>query len=255
MPSTTLAYMTGSAGIIALLPSGMLITFHRWFNGSLEVSWWLLGILLLVNLINALNFTRVFRAVFLGKTQPKTRRAPEIPWQLAIPMVSLTIITLLAPILPFDYSLWLSPNAPILNNTAMVVSYALPLIIASGLLGCVIGFLIPLRKGFYRPVEKSVRVIQDLLAYDFYLDKIYQFTVVAFVSNLAKFTTWCDRYIIDGVVNLISLVTIFGGNTLKYNTSGQSQFYILTIIVGVVLLMWSILSGQWNNILNYWGSF
>lgn len=255
MPSTTLAYMTGSAGIIALLPSGMLITFHRWFNGSLEVSWWLLGILLLVNLINALNFTRVFRTVFLGKTQPKTRRAPEIPWQLAIPMVSLTIITLLAPILPFNYSLWLSPNAPILSNTAMVVSYALPLIIASGLLGCVIGFLIPLRKGFYRPVEKSVRVIQDLLAYDFYLDKIYQFTVVAFVSNLAKFTTWCDRYIIDGVVNLISLVTIFGGNTLKYNTSGQSQFYILTIIVGVVLLMWSILSGQWNNILNYWGSF
>ncbi len=255
MPSTTLAFMTGSAGIVALLPSGMLVTFNRWFNGSLQISWWLLAILLVVNLINALNFTRVFRAVFLGKSQAKTRRAPEAPWPLAVPMVSLTIITLLAPILPFDYSLWLSPNAPIFNNDAIVVDYALPSIIASGLLGCVIGFLIPLRKGFYRPVEKSVRIMQDLLAYDFYLDKIYQFTVVAFVSNLAKFTTWCDRYIIDGVVNLISLVTIFGGNTLKYNTSGQSQFYILTILIGVVLLMWSILSGQWNNILNYWGSF
>jgi len=255
MPSTTLAFMTGSAGIIALLPSGMLVTFNRWFNGSLQVSWWLLAILFVVNLINALNFTRVFRAVFLGNPQAKTRRAPEVPWSLAVPMVSLAIMTLLAPILPFDYSLWLSPNAPILNNDARVVDFALPLIMASGLFGCVIGFLIPLRKGFYRPIEKSVRVIQDLLAYDFYLDKIYQFTVVAFVSNLAKFTTWCDRYIIDGVVNLISLVTIFGGNTLKYNTSGQSQFYILTILIGVILLMWSILSGQWNNILNYWGAF
>lgn len=255
MPSTTLAFMTGSAGIIALLPSGMFFTFNRWFNGSLQVSWWLLGILLTVNLINALNFTRVFRAVFLGQPQPKTRRAPEVPWQLSIPMVSLTIMTLLAPLLPLNYSLWLSPNAPIFNNTAIVIDFALPLIITSGLLGCVVGFLIPLRKGFYRPIEKSVRVIQDLLAYDFYLDKIYQFTVVAFVSNLAKFTTWCDRYIIDGVVNLISLVTIFGGNTLKYNTSGQSQFYILTILLGVILLMWSILSGQWNHILNYWGAF
>lgn len=248
MPCTTIAFLTGSAGIVALLPSGMLVTFNRWFNGSLQVSWWLLAILLLVNLLNALNFTRVFRAVFLGKPQAKTRRAPEVPWPLAVPMVSLTVITLLAPILPFDYSLWLSPNAPIFDNDSMVVDYALPLIIVSGFLGCLIGFLIPLRRGFYRPVEKSVRIVQDLLAYDFYLDKIYQFTVVAFVSNLAKFTTWCDRYIIDGVVNLISLVTIFSGSTLKYNTSGQSQFYILTILLGVILLVWFLLSGQWINI-------
>lgn len=248
MPCTTIAFLTGSAGIVALLPSGMLVTFNRWFNGSLQVSWWLLAILLVVNLLNALNFTRVFRAVFLGKPQAKTRRAPEVPWPLAVPMVSLTVMTLLAPILPFDYSLWLSPNAPIFDNDSMVVDYALPLIIVSGFLGCLIGFFIPLRRGFYRPVEKSVRIVQDLLAYDFYLDKIYQFTVVAFVSNLAKFTTWCDRYVIDGVVNLISLVTIFSGSTLKYNTSGQSQFYLLTILLGVILLVWFLLSGQWINI-------
>jgi NAD(P)H-quinone oxidoreductase subunit 5 len=79
--------------------------------------------------------------------------------------------------------------------------------------------------------------------------------VVAFISNLAQFTTWCDRYVIDGVVNLVSLVTVFSGNALKYNTSGQSQFYILTIIIGVSLLMWSILSGQWQNIINFWSLF
>ncbi|WP_066120636.1 NAD(P)H-quinone oxidoreductase subunit F [Geminocystis sp. NIES-3709] len=251
MPATTLAYMTGSAGIIALLPLGMLMTFSRWFNGSLNVSWWLLTILLIVNTVNAVNFTRVFRLVFLGKPQPKTRRAPEVPWQMAVPMVSLTILALLAPIAPIKYSLWLSSTAPILNNDTIVVNYGLPLIFLSGVVGCLIGAFIPLRRGWNRPIEKSIRVIQDLLAYDFYLDKIYQFTVVAFVSNLAKFTTWFDRYIIDGVVNLVSLVTIFSGSALKYNTSGQSQFYILTIIIGVSLLMWCILSGQWGNIINY----
>lgn len=251
MPVTTLSYMTGSAGIVALLPLGMLMTFSRWFNGNLSVSWWLLGILLLVNFINTLNFMRVFRLVFLGKPQAKTRRTPEIPWQMAVPMVSLIIINIIAPLVPIRYSLWFSSTSPILNNESIVINYGIYLIIASGLFGCIIGGLIPLHRGWNRPIQKSIRVIQDLLAYDFYLDKIYQYTIVAFVSNLAKLTTWFDRYVIDGVVNLISLATFFSGSALKYNTSGQSQFYILTIIIGVSLLMWSILSGQWQNSFNY----
>ena len=35
----------------------------------------------MVNLLTAVNLTRVFRLVFLGPTQPKSRRAPEAPWQ------------------------------------------------------------------------------------------------------------------------------------------------------------------------------
>lgn len=255
MPVTTLSYMTGSAGIVALLPLGMLMTFSRWFNGSFTVSWWLLTILLIVNIVNAINFMRVFRLVFLGKPQPKTRRAPEVPWQMAVPMVSLIILTLATSFLPLNYSLWLSPNSPILENDSIVIDYGIYLIIGSGFIGCVIGAFIPLRRGWNRPIQKPIRIIQDILAYDFYLDKIYQLTIVSFVSNLAKFTTWFDRYIIDGVVNLVSLVTIFSGSALKYNTSGQSQFYILTIIIGVSLLMWSILSGQWQNIINYWSLY
>lgn len=252
MPVTTLAYMTGSAGIVALLPLGMLMTFSRWFNGSLPVSWWLLTIILVVNLINGINFMRVFRLVFLGKPQPKTRRAPEVPWPLALPMVSLTIITLLTPLVPLRYSLWLSSNPPLLHQDSLVVDYGIYLIIASGFIGCVIGAFIPLLRGWNRPIQKPIRIIQDILAYDFYLDKIYDFTVVAFVSYLAKFTTWFDRYVIDGVANLLSFATIFSGSALKYNTSGQSQFYILTILIAVIILMWSILSGQWENIINYW---
>lgn len=244
MPATTIAFMTGSAGIIALLPSGMLFSFERWFNGEFQVYWWLLLILMAVNLINALNFTRVFRLVFLGESQPKTRRAPEVPWQLAVPMFSLSILTIVTPILPFDYSLWLSAIAPILDNDSLVIDYALPLIVFSGLLGIIIGFFIPLRRGFSRPMQKSLRILQDLLAYDFYLDKIYDVTVVAFVSTLSKLTNWCDRYIIDGAVNFVSLATFFSSNTLRYNTSGQSQFYILTIVVGIAVLIWSILRGK-----------
>jgi len=252
MPATTIAFMTGSAGILALLPLGMFFTLSRWFDGSLFIPSWLIVIIFTVNLINGINFARVFRLVFLGKPQAKTRRAPEVPWTMAVPMVSLTIITLLTPLVPINYSLWLSPVAQLIENPEKILVFALPLLIASGAIGVTIGFIIPLNRSWDRPLNKLFRFFQDLLAYDFYLDKIYENTVVGFVTGLSKLTTWFDRYVVDGAVNLVSLVAIFSGNTLKYNSSGQSQFYVLTIVVGVSLLIWSILSGQWQNIINYW---
>ena len=65
---------------------------------------------------------------------------------------------------------------------------------------------------------------------------------------------WYDRYVVDGAVNLVSLFTIFSGNALKYNVSGQSQFYVLTIFISIGLLLCLILSGQWSLILDFWSN-
>jgi NAD(P)H-quinone oxidoreductase subunit 5 len=254
MPATSTAFVVGASGLIGLMPMGIFWTLQRWFNGSWAVDWWLLGVVLFVNLLSAIGLTRVFRLIFLGKPQRKTRRSPEVPWSMALPMVSLTIVTLLVPLAPIRWPLWLSPTTPLLNNETMIIQWAMPLLIISGLLGCIIGSNLPLRRPWTRSTQLSVRFFQDLLAYDFYLDKIYQFTVVWAVSTLSKITAWFDRYVIDGAVNLVSLATIFSGNALKYNASGQSQFYLFTIIVGVSLLLWFTLSGQWSILTNYWSS-
>jgi len=254
MPATTSAFVVGSAGLVALMPMGMFWTFQRWFNGSWEVDWWLLGILLFVNALSAINLTRVFRLVFLGKPQMKTRRAPEVAWPMALPMVSLTVVALLAPLAPIKWSLWLSPTTPLALGDELIIRSAVPLLLVSGAIGCLIGAGIPLRRAWARPTQVTWRFFQDLFAYDFYVDRLYQLTVVAAVSWLAKFTSWIDRYVVDGAVNLVSLATIFSGNALKYNVSGQSQFYLLTILLGVSLLLWSILNGQWSIVTDYWSS-
>ena len=94
-----------------------------------------------------------------------------------------------------------------------------------------------------------------MFAYDFYLDKVYEFTVVAVVANTARLAAWFDRYVVDGAVNLVSLFTIFSGNALKYNVSGQSQFYVLTILMSVSLFLWFILSDKWSLITEFWSTF
>ncbi len=254
MPATTCAFVVGSAGLVAILPMGMFWAMERWFNGLLAVDWWLLAILMFVNALSAVNLTRVFRLVFLGQPQLKTRRVVEVPWAMALPMVVLTVLTLLAPAVPQGWILWLSPVAPLSEPYPEVTNFATPLIIASGVLGCVFGFAIELRRAWARPTQFYLRFFQDLLAYDFYVERLYQVTVVWTVAFLAKFSSWLDRYIVDGAVNLVGLVTIFGGNTLKYNVSGQSQFYLLTILIGMGLLLWSVVSGQWSVMVDYWSS-
>lgn len=255
MPATVISFVVGSLGLVALLPLGMFWTWQRWFNGSWDVEWWLLAIVMFVNALSAVNLTRLFRVIFLGKPQIKTRRSPEVPWPMALPMVSLTVVTLIATLAPIQWPLWLSPNVPLaVEQKEPIIQFAVPLLILSGVIGCAIGSVIPVRRAWARSYKVSVRFVQDLLAYDFYVDKLYEVTVVAAVSTLAKLTSWLDRYIVDGVVNLVSLATIFSSNALKYNVSGQSQFYLLTIILGVGLLLWSLLNGQWSIFTNYWSS-
>ncbi|MGK7882377.1 MAG: proton-conducting transporter membrane subunit, partial [Crocosphaera sp.] len=252
MPATTTAFVVGSAGMVALLPMGMFWTWAKWFDGSWKVSLWLLAVLVFVNGLCAFNLTRIFRSVFLGTPQKKTRRAPEVAWPMALPMVTLTIFTLIAPLAPIRWQLWLSEIEPIVNNNSFAVQVAIPLLILSGLLGCLIGVFRPIRRAWERLANLYLRFFQDLFAYDFYLDKVYEVTVVALVANISKLTAWFDRYVVDGVVNLISLFTIFSGNALKYNVSGQSQFYVLTMLISIALFLWFILSGQWSLITDFW---
>ncbi|HSM84142.1 MAG TPA: NAD(P)H-quinone oxidoreductase subunit F, partial [Nodosilinea sp.] len=88
--------------------------------------------------------------------------------------------------------------------------------------------------------------VQNLLAYDFYTPKLYRNTFVLGVDVLSRVTDWLDRYVVDGLVNAVGLASLFSGETLKYGNTGQLQFYVLTIALGVaglgVLMNWQALT-------------
>lgn len=228
MPATTTAFVVGAAGLVGLLPLGGFWALRQGVSTLLYANPWLVAVLLLVNALTALNLTRVFRLVFLGQPQPKTRRAPEVPWQMAVPMVALTIVTLLAPLILQRLSIL--PDWTYLNSEAVI------LLVLSGLVGYGIGATMYLQKAWSRSLQLPWRVLQDLLGYDFYIDRIYRLTVVFAVDRLSRLNSWIDRYVVDGAVNLIGLATVFSGQGLKYSASGHSQFYVVTILLGVSLL-------------------
>jgi NAD(P)H-quinone oxidoreductase subunit 5 len=242
MPATTSAFVVGSAGMVTLLPLGSFWAMLSWADGLALISPWVIGILVIVNGLTVLNLTRVFRLVFWGEPQQKTRRAPEVAWFMALPMVTLTVTTLLVPLMLQQW--YLLPGWDSINW------YVVALLVLSTGLGLAIGSAIYLHKAWSRSRILAWRFLQDLLGYDFYIDRLYRLTVVGIVASFSKLSAWSDRYLVDGFVNLIGFITILGGQSLRYSISGQSQAYVLTIIVGIgvlgFLMSWSL------GLLNGW---
>ena len=242
MPATTTAFIVGSAGMVTLLPLGSFWAMLAWADGLVKISPWVIVVLILVNGLTALNLTRVFRLVFWGQPQPKTRRAPEVGWPMALPMVTLTILTLLLPLMLQQWDL--------LPSWESLDGYIVGALVTSTVAGVTIGATIHLHKAWSRSRILIWRFIQDLLGYDFYIDRIYRLTIVSAVALLSRVSAWSDRFLVDGLVNLIGFAAIFSGQSLKYSISGQSQGYMLTILVVISFLgfLMSLSLGLFDNL-------
>ncbi len=227
MPATTISFIVGALAMTGVFPLGGFWAFQQGFKSLWLEYPWAIGVMLVVNGLTAFNLARVFGLVFLGKTQPKTRRAPEVPWPLAVPMIFLTVFTLLAPAIMWQFSV-----LPDLDDISLWEYASISL---STALGFLVGGLLYFRDS-RTPVKLSIPWIQELLTYDFYVEAIYEKTIVWLVVLLSNITAWIDRYVVDGLVNLVGFATIFSSEGLKYGTSGQMQNYAFTITVSAGVL-------------------
>jgi NAD(P)H-quinone oxidoreductase subunit 5 len=229
MPATSLAFIIGSAGVVGLLPLGSFWCFGLLVNNFQQSDPWFAVVFLLTNLLSAVNVTRVYRSIFLGQPLPKTKRAPEVNWLMALPMVSLSVIVLLLPAI-------MQRLDPVPGIASFPLSVGL-VVAASGAIGVLIGSLVPLNQFWSRSTTPWIRVIQDLLAYDFYTPEIYQRTVVSLVANLAQFTRWFDLNVIKGLADGVGRLSLATADGLKLSVSGQLQSYVLTVLLAIVLLL------------------
>ena len=232
MPATTLAYLVAAAGLVGLLPLGCYWCFGLGVQAIWPSQPFFAGVFLATNLLTALNLTRVFRSVFLGAAKPKTKRAPEVNWLMALPMVSLTVLVVFTPFLMAR-----------INPVPGIAAFSGPTALAvalSGLVGLAIGSQIRLDQFWSRSIRQPLRGIQDLLAQDFYTERIYRATIVAFVAGLARLTDAFDRQVVNGLVNGLGRLSLQSADNLKLSVSGQLQSYVLTVVLAIVVLLGSI---------------
>jgi len=227
-PVSGIAFLVGAAGLIAIPPLGGFWALLELGDYLLEVQPVLLGILVLVDGLTAFSLMRVFSLVFGGQPQQMTKRSPEVLWTMILPMTILTGVTLHFPLILQQFEL-----LPTWANLDRTVALTL---IGSSLTGVSLAAFLYLPQREKQPVELIPTPIQQLLANDLYIQDIYRLTIVSLIGVAARLFAWCDRYIVDGAVNLVGIGTLFSGQALRYSNSGQSQFYFLSIVLGTILL-------------------
>ena len=232
LPATTTAYLIGAAGMTGLAPLGCFWCFGLLVEVLGPVAPFFATVLLLTNFLTVLNLTRVYRAVFLGDSHPKTKRSPEVNWLMTLPMVSLAVLVLLTPL-----------GMMRINSFDAVTDFSpvtAALVVGSSLGGLLMGSQIELDRFWSRSSVAPLRMVQDLLAADFYTERIYRSTIVAFVSWLAELTDSFDRQVITGLTNRIGMGSMSSAESLKLGVSGKLQSYVLTVLAAIVLLFVSL---------------
>ncbi|MGA7933303.1 MAG: NAD(P)H-quinone oxidoreductase subunit F [Kovacikia sp.] len=238
-PISALCCLVGAAGLIGLPPLGGFWALLKLLDGLWETYPWLVAVLLLVNGLTAFNMMREFGLIFAGSPQPMTERSPENFWLITLPMMVLMGLVLHLPLIL--QSLSLLPSWATLNQDMAL------LLLWSSLIGGGIGAAVYVGQSIPKPVQLLWKPLQTFFAYDLYTPQLYRSSIVFFVDWASRIADWFDRQIIDGVVNLVGLVSLFSGEALKYGNSGKGQFYLLTITLGLAALA---LGMSWSAILS-----
>jgi NAD(P)H-quinone oxidoreductase subunit 5 len=225
---TGLAMLVAIGAFIAMPPFGGFWALLQLATSLWVEQPWLVAVILLVNALTAFSLTRLFCRIFLGTPQPMAERSFEPFWLISLPMVSLAVLICHLPII--------LGNLGILPSREELDMFLAPAFLWSSVTGLIISGLIYGTDSIPKPIKLPFPAVQDFFAYDLYVQRLYQVTIVWLVATSAKVVNWFDRYIVDGLVNLIGFGTLFSGQSLRFTNTGQSQFYILSMFSGVVIL-------------------
>ena len=226
-PMSGLAFIVGTLGLIGFPPLGSFWALFKLADGLWETHPTLVGIVIFVNALTTFSLTREFGLIFGGKPKQMSERSPEAIWLMVLPMMVLSGFVLHLPLVL--QSLSLLPDWATLNKDVAL------LLIWSSIFGCSISSIIYLGN-IPKPIRLPWQGLQNLFAYDFYTPQIYKVTIIFGVAQLSKFADMLDRFVIDGIVNSVGLFSLLGGEGLKYSNNGQTQFYALTVLLGVGFL-------------------
>ena len=73
----------------------------------------------------------------------------------------------------------------------------------------------------------------------FWLDDVFLIVYRSLLLALSRLVGWIDRYLVDGVLNVMSAWTVTAGDRLRRMQSGRVQDYVYGVAIGVLaLVLW-----------------
>ena len=234
-PLMGLAFLAGAAGLMGLPPFGGFSALRELLALTAASGHPVLlgGLVLLTNALLSAGLVRVFGQIWCGPTTPFTTRSPEVLWLMALPTFGLMGLVLHLPQLLVRNGVFAAALPGLLLPGWGPM--ALPLLLST-LIGGGLSALFYLRPHPLAHLPSTLGGLQDWLAHDMQTERFYHRTVVGLVVVLARLSAWFDEHLVDGFSGATGGAALEGARRLSLTTSGRSQAYALTVVLGVLLM-------------------
>jgi len=230
-PLMGLAFLAGAAGLMGLPPFAGFGALQELLvlTAASSHPWLLGGVVLLTNALISAGLIRVFGQIWAGRPTPFTQRSAEVLWLMVVPTTVLMGLVLHLPQLLVRNGVYALTPIPGWGPLGW------PLLVST-LVGGGLSAAYYLRPHGLARLPESLGGLQQWLAHDMQTERFYHRTVVALVLALARFGAWSDNSLVDGFSGGTGVAAMAGARRLSLTTSGRSQAYALTLVLGVLLM-------------------
>jgi NADH-quinone oxidoreductase subunit L len=240
MPKTALVFVVGTLALAGVPPFSGFVSKEAILGGVWEAG--LRGPFVLLAVTVFLTALYMFRAVFLTFFGARAAGGhPHDPpgvmmgplWLLAVLSAAGTVLGGAA--LGQTFPEFLGGRGAALPHGP---GWLTPLSVGLALAGLVLAWLVHQRRMISADaLTRGLGPLPAWAARGYGLDALYVALYGGVVLALGRLVGWIDRYVVDGVVNVASAVTLRAGADLRRIQTGRAQDYLYGVTAGLLLAL------------------
>jgi NADH-quinone oxidoreductase subunit L len=232
MPQTGIVFIGGTLALAGVPPLSGFFSKEAILGGVWERHPGIpFAMLALTAFLTAFYMFRLIFLVFLGRGQA-AGHPHDPPALMSVPLWILLALTVATGV-----QLWRAPgdhHGP---------GWLMPFSVALALGGIVLAWL-SYQRGVVDPARLAAALgpLYVLARHRYGLDAIYTGLYRAFILGFSRLIGWVDRYLVDGVLNVVSAGCLRAGDRLRHLQTGRAQDYVYGVAFGVLLI---VVWAQW----------
>ncbi len=234
MPHTAIVFLVGTLALSGVPPLAGFFSKEAILGGVWRAG--MIGPFVMLALTAFLTAFYMFRVVFIAFFgQAHAQGHPhEAPWLMRGPLWILATLTVV-----IGLALAIAPAEAGPHGPAWLAPFSVLLALA----GIVLAWAVYQRGAVDAAVLSRALGPIDFMARRRYgLDALYGGLYRGFILGFSRLIGWIDRYVVDGLLNVVSAWTLRSGDRLRRIQSGQAQDYVYGVAFGVLLLF---IAAQW----------
>jgi len=230
MPQTAIVFIVGTLSLAGIPLFGGFLSKEEilgavWAGGLPGP----FAILMLVAFLTAFYMFRVVFLAFFGAPAHEAPHAHEPPATMLLPLWILALMTMVVG----GYTTFNGGGAE-----AASPAWLTPSAVGAATAGILLAWLTYQRRaidaaslaGMFGPIRRAALA-------KFWIDDLFETVYGVILLGFSRGIGWIDRYLVDGVLNVMSAWTLSAGDHLRRIQTGRAQDYVYGVGVGILMLV------------------